>query len=57
MRVSRVSKKSMIAGVEVRRPVLGLYIVARLEDQATAALRIRNGVTKLLAHVSARIFL
>jgi len=35
----------MIGGVEVRRPVLGLHIVARLEDQATAALRIRNGVT------------
>jgi hypothetical protein len=48
----------MIGGAEVRRPVLGLDIVARLEDQATAALRIRNGVTKLsfLAHVIPRIF-
>jgi len=50
----------MIGGAEVRRPALGLYIVAiaRLEDQATVALRIRNGVTKLsfLVHVIARIF-
>jgi hypothetical protein len=40
----------MIGGAEVRRSVLGLYIVyivAKLEDQATAGLRIRNGVTKL----------
>jgi hypothetical protein len=48
----------MIGGAEVRQPVLGLYIIARLEDQATAELRIRNGVTKLsfLAHVIPRIF-
>jgi hypothetical protein len=43
---------------EVRRTALGLYIIARLEDQATAALRIRNGVTKLSfsAHVITPVF-
>jgi hypothetical protein len=37
---------------------LALYIVARLEDEATAALRIRNDVTKLsfLTDVIAHIF-
>jgi hypothetical protein len=58
VRVSTIRKESMIGGAEVRQPVLGLYIIARLEDQATAELRIRNGVTKLsfLAHVIPRIF-
>jgi len=45
--ISSIRKERMIGGAEVPRPVLGLYTVTRLQDQATAALRIRNAVTKL----------